>query len=77
MKPLTAAEISGNWATVMLPINEDESIDYARLADEIEVLIDCGVDGIYSNGSTGEFYTQTEDEFDRSGTLLAERQPDT
>jgi dihydrodipicolinate synthase/N-acetylneuraminate lyase len=31
------------------------------------------VDGIYSNGTAGEFHTQTEAEFDRISALLAER----
>lgn len=73
MKPLRAEEIIGNWATLLLPINADESIDYGRLNDEIDVLIASGPNGIYSNGTSGEFYTQTEDEFDRINTLLAER----
>jgi 4-hydroxy-tetrahydrodipicolinate synthase len=73
MNPLTAAEIRGNWATVLLPINEDESIDYARLADELDVLATIGVDGVYTNGTAGEFYAQSEDEFDRIGAMVAER----
>lgn len=73
MRALTASEITGNWATLLLPINPDESIDYDRLAAEIDVLTGCGVDGIYSNGTAGEFYTQSEDEFDRVSALLAAR----
>lgn len=30
-------------------------------------------DGIYSNGTAGEFYAQTEEEFDRISAMLAER----
>jgi dihydrodipicolinate synthase/N-acetylneuraminate lyase len=73
MRALTASEIAGNWATLLLPINPDESIAYDRLAAEIDALIGCGVDGIYSNGTAGEFYTQSEDEYDRVSALLAER----
>ena len=73
MNPLRAAEIVGNWATLLLPINADESIDFARLDDELSVLIASRPNGIYSNGTSGEFYTQTEDEFDRVNALLAER----
>jgi len=73
MKPLSASEIVGNWATLLLPINADESIDFARLADELDVLIASRPNGIYSNGTAGEFYAQTEDEFDRVSALLAER----
>jgi dihydrodipicolinate synthase/N-acetylneuraminate lyase len=73
MKPFTASEIHGNWATLLLPVNADESIDYQLLGDEIDRFIAAKVNGVYSNGSAGEFYTQTEDEFDRISGLLAEK----
>lgn len=73
MKPLISDAIRGNWATLLLPINDDESIDFGRLGDEIDAIIRADVDGVYSNGTAGEFYTQTEDEFDRVNALLAER----
>ena len=73
MKRLTASEIRGNWATLLLPINADESIDDDRLSREIDFLIACRPNGIYTNGTACEFYTQTEDEFDRVNTLVAQR----
>ena len=73
MKPLKHSEIHGNWATLLLPIQPDESIDYELLAAEIEHFSFAAVNGVYSNGSAGEFYTQTEDEFDRVNHLLAEK----
>ncbi|MFA5688217.1 MAG: dihydrodipicolinate synthase family protein [Kiritimatiellales bacterium] len=73
MKPLFHDQIRGNWATLLLPLNRDNSIDDNALADEIDRLIFFGVDGIYSNGSAGEFYNQTEAEFDRINGILAER----
>ena len=71
MTPLTAQQIHGNWATLLLPIQSDDSIDFGLLADEIEYFIAARVNGIYSNGSAGEFYTQDETEFDRINELLA------
>lgn len=71
MKSLNAEEIVGNWATLLLPINEDDTIDYSLLTEEIDHMIAVGVNGIYSNGTAGEFYSQTEDEFDRISELLA------
>jgi dihydrodipicolinate synthase/N-acetylneuraminate lyase len=65
--------IHGTWATLLLPIEPDESIAWSRLADEIDFLLTTGVDGIYSNGTAGEFYAQTEDEFDRVQEMLAAR----
>lgn len=73
MEPLRAQDITGNWCTLLLPINADESIDYARLDDELAYLVAVRPDGIYSNGTAGEFYAQTENEFDRINQLMAER----
>src|SRR6185369_53626 len=71
--PLQAHELRGNWATLMLPINADDSIDFGRLAGEIDALIAASVDGIYTNGTAGEFHTQSEAEFDAINALVAER----
>lgn len=73
MIPLTSDQIYGNWSTILLPINNDESIDYTKLSNEIDILISMKVNGIYSNGTAGEFYNQTEEEFDRISELLAEK----
>ncbi|MFN0168906.1 MAG: dihydrodipicolinate synthase family protein [Bryobacteraceae bacterium] len=73
MKPLSAAEIMGTWATLLLPIAPDDSIDFERLAEVIDKMLAAGVDGIYSNGTACEFFTQTESEYDRIHDLLAER----
>src|SRR5690606_8592701 len=70
-RPMTKP--GGNWASLLLPINTDDSIDFTRLSEEIDILIAAGVDGIYSNGTAGEFHSQTEAEFDQIQHLLAER----
>ncbi|MCB0054480.1 MAG: dihydrodipicolinate synthase family protein, partial [Caldilinea sp.] len=71
--PLTADRLHGNWATLMLPINDDDSIDYGRLGNELDALVAAGVDGLYTNGTAGEFHTQSEAEFDAIHALVAER----
>src|SRR5690348_14510720 len=73
MTPLKADEIYGNWATLLLPINNDDSINYRQLEHEIDVLIASNVNGIYSNGTAGEFYNQTEQEFDEVNGILASK----
>ena len=73
MKALKSQEIYGNWAIPLLPIEENESINFEKLSEEIDVLIAAGVNGIYCNGTAGEFYNQTEDEFDKISGLLAEK----
>lgn len=71
MQPLTVDTCRGNWGTLLLPVNADDSIDFIRLSEEIDLLIAAGIDGIYSNGTAGEFHTQTEAEFDEVSRLLA------
>ena len=73
MKPLHAEEIKGTWASVLLPIKSDEFIDFRRLSEDIAYLVTTGVDGIYTNGTAGEFYSQTESEFDQVNAMLAEQ----
>ncbi len=65
--------LKGNWPSVMLPIGADEQIDFTKLAAQIDTLVGAGVDGIYTNGSAGEFYAQSELEFDRIQKMVAER----
>ncbi|WP_414664325.1 dihydrodipicolinate synthase family protein [Horticoccus sp. 23ND18S-11] len=71
MTPFTADQIRGNWATLLLPIQADDAIDFGLLGEEIEHFIAARMNGIYSNGTAGEFHTQTEAEFDRVNALLA------
>ncbi len=71
MLPFSDNDIVGSWATVLLATDNAGLIDYKKLADEIDILIDSNPNGIYSNGTSGEFYTQTETEFDEISMLLA------
>ncbi len=73
MHPLTHTTLAGNWATLLLATDRNGEIDYKRLRDEIDVLIASSPDGIYSNGTAGEFYTQSEKEFMEISELLAEK----
>jgi len=73
MKPLKSNEIKGNWATLLLCTNEDGTIDFGRMDEELDFLISSAPNGIYSNGTSGEFHTQSEVEFDKVNRLLAEK----
>ena len=68
-----AKTLQWNWATLLLPIDERDEIDSGRLAEEIDILIAARVDGIYSNGTAGEFHNQTEAEFDSIQQVFAEK----
>jgi len=73
MKPLTAKDIYGTWATILLPIEDDDSIHFGKLSQQLDRLIEMKVHGIYSNGTAAEFFNQTEEEFERVNELLAEK----
>ncbi len=73
MRPLKSGEIKGTWGTVLLPIAEGEAIDLGRLRDQIDALIASGVEGLYTNGTAGEFYTQSDAEFEAIHDLLVDR----
>jgi dihydrodipicolinate synthase/N-acetylneuraminate lyase len=71
--PLTRDTLRGTWATVLLPLADDESIDFGRLAAELTALAGAAPDGIYTNGTAGEFHTLDEEEYDRVTAVVAER----
>jgi 4-hydroxy-tetrahydrodipicolinate synthase len=52
----------GIYTPVVTPFNEDHSVNWDALADVIDSLIEAGVHGMISGGSTGENYAQTVEE---------------
>lgn len=73
MKPLTHDTLYGNWATLLLATDHDGNIDYGRLSDEIDYMIAAHCNGIYSNGTAGEFYAQSTEEFVEISRILSEK----
>ena len=55
-------KFEGIYTPVITPYREDYNIDYERLAEIVDFLIDAGVHGIISAGTTGEYYAQTVQE---------------
>jgi dihydrodipicolinate synthase/N-acetylneuraminate lyase len=73
LQPLTRETLRGTWATVLLPLADDDSIDFGRLGQELAVLVGTRLEGIYTNGTAGEFHAIDEDEYDRITGLVADR----
>ena len=46
MTPTLASDLRGNWATLLLPVNHDDSIDYGLLAAELDHFVAARVDGV-------------------------------
>lgn len=65
--------LKGNWATLLLTTKNNGDIDFQCLGEEIDTLIASSPNGIYSNGTAGEFYSQTEEEFYKVSEILAEK----
>ena len=60
---LTSGTLKGIWAAVTLPWREDWSLDEPAFRENVRRLVAARVHGIYTTGSTGEFYALDGDEF--------------
>lgn len=56
---MTTYRFEGIYTPVVTPHHPDHSVNWDALADVIDYLIDAGVHGLISGGSTGENYAQT------------------
>lgn len=54
--------IKGIIAPIITPMNEDESVNYDELRNQIDRLLDNGIHGIFVFGTNGESYILSEDE---------------
>lgn len=73
MKALTSDSLYGNWCTLLLATDSRGHLDKSKMEEEIDVLISVKPDGIYSNGTAGEFYTQDRKEFEMISVMLSEK----
>lgn len=73
MGVLICKGLKGIWATLLLPLNGDDSIDFTCLKNDLDFILKADVSGIYTNGTAGEFYNQIEEEFDMIQSLVAEK----
>ncbi len=55
-------KVRGIIPPVLTPMNEDETIHFAELRNQINRLIDAGVHGLFCLGTNGEFYILDEKE---------------
>lgn len=63
----------GIYTPVVTPFHDDGAINFDALADVIDSLIDKGVHGLISGGSTGENYAQTVTERLEIGRFTKDR----
>lgn len=72
MSRLKAEELKGIWAGVTMAWNEQYEFDENTFAKNTERMLKTEVSGIYTTGSTGEFYALEFDEFRRMVDIEAE-----
>jgi dihydrodipicolinate synthase/N-acetylneuraminate lyase len=71
MARLTADEIRGIWAGVTMVWDEDMAFDDTTYALNVQRAIEAGAHGIYTTGSTGEFYAIEYEEFKQMVDICA------
>ena len=55
-------QFEGIWTPIVTPYHDDFSINEKALTEVVEFLINAGVNGIISAGTTGEYYAQSFEE---------------
>jgi dihydrodipicolinate synthase/N-acetylneuraminate lyase len=72
MSRLTAETLRGIWAGMTMSWDEKDRFEEATYRTNTEAMCKAGVHGIYTTGSTGEFYALDFDEFRRMVDIQAE-----
>jgi 4-hydroxy-tetrahydrodipicolinate synthase len=65
IKPLTRKTLKGVWSALILPWNDHDELDARRFAREVRAYGGTGVNGVYTGGTTGEFYAQDDATYER------------
>ena len=70
---LSKKQLEGMWVSVPTEWNEDYCFDEKVFRDEVAALIEAGANGLYTTGSTGEYYAMDYEEWKRiQDAFLAE-----
>ena len=60
---LTTATLNGMWAGMPVPWDLRDQVDEESLRENIRRICGTGAHGVYTHGTTGEFYAQTPEEW--------------
>jgi len=61
---LTRKTLNGVWHALIVPWTNDDEVDEKRFAKECSAYANTGIHGIYTGGTTGEFYAQDDSSFE-------------
>jgi hypothetical protein len=71
--PLTRQTLRGVWPALIVPWNDRDQVDLRRLAQEVRGYAGTGVHGVYTGGTTGEFYAQDDATFEKITHTVVEQ----
>lgn len=70
--PLTRKTLGGVWPALIVPWTDDDQVDEERFVRECRSYGGTGVRGIYTGGTTGEYYAQDDEAFARITRIACE-----
>src|SRR5579863_1493741 len=63
--PLSADQLKGMWAALLVSWTSRSELDEDTTRENVRRMCRSGVQGVYTHGTTGEFYAQSEEEWRR------------
>ena len=69
---LTSNTLKGMWAGMPVPWTAKDQVDENALRENVRRMCRAGAHGVYTHGTTGEFYAQTPDEWRQVARITVE-----
>ncbi|MSU46518.1 MAG: dihydrodipicolinate synthase family protein [Lacunisphaera sp.] len=76
IKQLTRKNLRGVWSALIIPWTDRDELDSRRFITEVRSYARTGVHGVYTGGTTGEFYAQDDKTFERVTQIACEQAHD-
>lgn len=73
MEKLTRTSLRGIWVALLTPWTDEGELDETRYARDIATYANTGVHGLYTGGTTGEFYAQDDVTYERVTAVTVQR----
>ena len=76
IRPLTRRNLHGVWSALIVPWTDRDELDATRYTAEVRSYAGTGVHGVYTGGTTGEFYAQDDRTYERITRITCEQAHD-
>ncbi|MBL9215580.1 MAG: dihydrodipicolinate synthase family protein [Opitutaceae bacterium] len=73
IKRLTRKNLHGVWSALIVPWTDRDELDSRRFVREVRAYGGTGVHGVYTGGTTGEFYAQDDRTYERITRIACEQ----